>query len=59
MAIELDNKIMTTKKDDWRDNIQKSKAVKNAITEVLKIYKITDENYIHRIFDIVKNQEEY
>ena len=59
MAIELDNKIMTTKKDDWRDNIQKSKAVKNAITEVLKIYEITDENYIHRIFDIVKNQEEY
>ena len=59
MAIELDNKIMTTKKDGWRDNIQKSKAVKNAITEVLKSYEITDDNEIHRIFDLVKNQREY
>jgi len=59
MAIELDNKILTTKKDGWRDNIQKSKAVRNAITEVLKSYSIIDENEIHRIFDLVKNQREY
>lgn len=59
MAIDLDNKILTTKKDGWRDNIQKSKAVRNAITEVLNNYNITDENEIHRIFDVVKNQREY
>lgn len=59
MAIELDNKILTTKKDGWRDNIQKSKAVRNAITDVLKSYDITDDNEIHRIFDLVKNQREY
>lgn len=59
MAIELDNKILTTKKDGWRDNIQKSKAVRNAITEVLKSYEITDDTEIHRIFDLVKNQREY
>jgi type I restriction enzyme R subunit len=59
MAIELDSKILTTKKDGWRDNIQKSKAVRNAITEVLKSYEITDDNEIHRIFDLVKNQREY
>ncbi|MBS1631971.1 MAG: HsdR family type I site-specific deoxyribonuclease [Bacteroidetes bacterium] len=59
MAIELDNKILTTKKDGWRDNIQKSKAVKNAITEVLKSYNVTDDAEIHRIFDLVKNQREY
>lgn len=59
MAIELDNKIITTKKDGWRDNIQKSKAVRNAITEVLKSYAIIDDNEIHRIFDLVKNQREY
>jgi type I restriction enzyme, R subunit len=59
MAIELDSKILTTKKDGWRDNIQKSKAVRNAITEVLKSYEITDDTEIHRIFDLVKNQREY
>lgn len=59
MAMELDNKILTTKKDGWRDNIQKSKAVRNAITEVLKSYTIIDENEIYRIFDLVKNQREY
>ncbi|WP_348620012.1 type I restriction endonuclease subunit R [Pedobacter lusitanus] len=59
MAVKLDNKILTTKKDGWRDNIQKSKAVRNAITEVLKSYSITDDNEIHRIFDLVKNQREY
>lgn len=59
MAIELDNKILTTKKDGWRDNIQKSKAVRNEITDVLKSYGISDDNEIHRIFDLVKNQREY
>lgn len=59
MAVELDNKILTTKKDGWRDNIQKSKAVRNAITEVLKKYSIEDDNEVHRIFDLVKNQRDY
>lgn len=59
LADELDHKILTTKKDGWRDNIQKSKAVRNAITEVLKAYGIEDNNEVHRIFDLVKNQREY
>lgn len=59
MAFELNNEILTTKKDGWRDNIQKSKAVRNAITKVLKSYSIIDENEVHRIFDLVKNQSEY
>lgn len=59
LAMEVDNKIMTTKKDGWRDNIQKSKAVRNAIIEVLNRYDITDDTEIHRIFDLVKNQREY
>ena len=59
MAIELHNKILTTKKDGWRDNIQKSRAVKNGITELLKSYGILDDTEIHRIFDLVKNQREY
>jgi len=59
LANELDHKILTTKKDGWRDNIQKSKAVRIAIAEVLKKYGITDDNEVHRIFDLVKNQREY
>ena len=59
LATELDQKILTTKKDGWRDNIQKSKAVRNAITEVLKAHEIEDDNEVHRIFDLVKNQHDY
>jgi len=59
LANELDQKIMTTKKDGWRDNIQKSKAVRNAIAEVLKAHGIEDDNEVHRIFDLVKNQKDY
>jgi len=59
LATELDNKIMTTKKDGFRDNLQKSKAVRNAIADVLKAYGIEDDNEVHRIFDLVKNQREY
>ncbi len=59
LANELDHKILTTKKDGWRDNIQKSKAVRNAITEVLKTHGIEDDNEVHRIFELVKNQREY
>lgn len=56
---ELDTAIVNTKKDGWRDNPQKSKAVRFAITNVLKSYGITEDQEIHRIFDIVKNQREY
>lgn len=59
LANELDHKIVTTKKDGWRDNIQKSKAVKNAISEILKNHSIDDDKEVHRIFDLVKNQREY
>lgn len=59
LANELDQKIITTKKDGWRDNFQKSKAVRNVITEVLKKYGIEDDKEVHRIFDLVKNQREY
>lgn len=59
MATELDDKIMTTKKDSWRDNVQKSKAVRNAIAEVLNNHGVKDDNEVHRIFDLVRNQQEY
>jgi type I restriction enzyme R subunit len=59
IATELDIKILTTKKDGWRDNLQKSKAVRNAVADVLKLHGITDDSEMHRIFDLVKNQREY
>ena len=59
LANEMDNKIRSTKKDGWRDHPQKLKAVRNAITLVLKSYEIIDESEIHRIFDLVKNQKDY
>lgn len=59
LAIELDQKILSTKKDGWRDNIQKSKAVRNAIATVLKERGIIDDSEVHRIFDLVKNQRDY
>jgi len=59
LANEMDNKIRSTKKDGWRDHPQKLKAVRNAIAEVLKDHGVMDENEIHRIFDLVKNQRDY
>lgn len=59
LANELDHKILTTKKDGWRDNLQKSKAVRNAIAEILKTHGIDNDNEVHRIFDLVKNQRDY
>jgi type I restriction enzyme R subunit len=59
LATALDNKILTTKKDGWRDHPQKSKAVRNAVAEVLKTHGITDDSDVHRIYDLVKNQREY
>ncbi len=59
LANELDQKIISTKKDGWKENVQKSKAVKNAIAEVLKAHGIEDESKVNRIFELVKNQKDY
>ncbi len=58
LANELDNKIMTTKKDAWRDNKFKTKEVRYAIKEVLNKYHIKepDEEYM---LEIVKKQRDY
>lgn len=56
---ELDDSVYRTKKDGWRDNIQKSKAVRIAIDKALKAHGIVDDMETHRIFDLVKNQIEY
>lgn len=59
LAVDLDTNIRTIKKDGWRDNLMKSKAVRNGISDTLKRHGVTDEAEVHRIFDLVKNQREY
>lgn len=59
LALALDEKIMTTKKDAWRDYNIRRKQVNNAIKAVLKDFEITDDEDILEIFEIVKNQREY
>lgn len=54
LALKIDNEINNTRKDDWRNQKQKQKEVKNAIGKY-----IIDENEVTRIFELVKNQSEY
>lgn len=55
LAIELDEEITRTKKDDWRGNKLKEREVRNAIKKVLE--KNGEE--LDRIFELVKNQNDY
>lgn len=58
LAIELDHKIMTTKKDVWRDNKIKIREVEYAIKEVLDTYQIKEPGVAY-IIELVKNQKDY
>lgn len=59
LAVALDEKIRRTKKPGFRQHKQKSKAVRVAIQEVLANFGITSEEKVYRVFELVKNQEEY
>ncbi len=54
LALKVDAAIIYVKKADWRGNIPKENEVKQAIYEVIK-----DINEVERIFDIVKQQNDY
>jgi len=54
LAITLDAKIQETKKDGWRGNKIKEREVRYAIRNILR-----DETQANKIFEIVKNQDEY
>lgn len=59
LANKLDERIHSTKKDGWRDNIQKSKAVRLAVQNVLNDFGITEVDEIQRIFDLANSQKDY
>lgn len=58
LANEIDAKIMKTKKDGWRDNIQKTKAVKYVIEETLKRHRI-EHPAPEYVLNIVRKQQDY
>lgn len=59
LAIELDQKILTTKKDSWRGHKIKINEVRVAITDVLSRYGITDKTRIEKILGLVTKRSEY
>lgn len=59
LANELDQKILTTKRDRWRDTKIKLKEVELVVKEDLEQYGITEKSEVQRIFDLVKNQKDY
>lgn len=59
LVLELDEKIRTTKKDQWRDNKFKLKEVELAVKQVLEKYDIVDEEQVKTIFGIVQKQRDY
>jgi type I restriction enzyme R subunit len=54
LAIELDEIIRSTKKDGWRGNVLKEREVKYAVKKL-----IPDNFDLNKIFDLIKNQDEY
>ena len=58
LANELDHKIVTTKKDSWRDNKIKTREVKYAIKEVLDSQQVKWYN-AGTVLELVKNQKDY
>lgn len=58
LANDLDEKIMSTKKDGWRDHRIKTREVKNAIQSVLDNHGLK-ELRAEYLMDLVKNQRDY
>lgn len=54
LALTLDKIVKTTKRDGWRDNKLKEREIKLAIGKVL-----SDETEVEKVFNLIKNQEEY
>ena len=59
LALKIDNNIRENKSDEWRGNRIKERQVEIAIRKSLEDSDITEENEIKKIFDLVKNQNEY
>jgi type I restriction enzyme, R subunit len=56
IALEVDKAVINKKADSWRGHPIKEKMVNTAIKKALKKFKITDDETIDAIFEIVKEQ---
>jgi len=54
LALALDSIIQSTKKANWRGNLIKERELKRAIRTLIKA-----EDVVDRIFELMKNQQEY
>lgn len=54
LAISIDEAVRNVKKDDWRGNRIKEREVRNALREFIQ-----DEHDLERVFELIKNQDEY
>lgn len=59
VTLSLHESITKYKPDGWRNNKIKRKRVRKVIENVLKDHGIDDEDEIDRIYNLVKNQNEY
>ena len=59
LALILDDKILTTKDDDWRATHIKRKKVEILIRNILNQNSISDETEVKRIYNLVYNQRDY
>ncbi len=59
LALTLHNNISINKPDGWRGNRIKEKKVKIAIKKALKEFDMDDETEVEKVFELVKNQNEY
>lgn len=55
LANALNDRILSDRRDGWRDHPQKFKRVRQAIESVLRTENITADSYIQRIVDLVKD----
>jgi type I restriction enzyme, R subunit len=58
LANKLDEKIMSTKKDSWRNNTHKTREVEYAIIDVLEEFEVK-EQVPEYVLNLVKNQQDY
>jgi len=58
LANDIDKKIYDTKKDAWRDNVLRTRAVKYAIAEVLNVHQVKEPD-VEYVLNLVRNQRDY
>jgi type I restriction enzyme R subunit len=59
LALELNDKILYVREDEWRGHLIKKRKIKKVIREVLGSYDIVEDAEIERILELIVKQREY